>query len=223
MLSSNQLKTIIWDWNGTLLDDVDYIIVCINRLLAPRNIPLMDRETYRRIFRFPVQDYYRDLGFDFSRESFEDLSVEFIAHYYRDLHIPRLHVGALKLLRDLRSAGIKQHILSAMEAEPLLDNLRQNGVLDLMTHVQGLNHIRATSKVEEGRLLLEHIGFPVKEILFIGDTTHDIEVAQALGLNILVLSHGHQAPEQFKDYPIDPLPGIEALRACLRGTWQVPL
>jgi phosphoglycolate phosphatase len=222
-MSSNRLKAIIWDWNGTLLDDVDYVIRCINRLLAPRHLPLMNRETYRRIFRFPVEDYYRDLGFDFSRESFQDLSAEFIAHYYRDLVIPGLHRGARELLRDLHDAGLTQYILSAMEAEPLVKNLQQHGVWEFLADVQGLDHIHATSKVEEGKLLLERIGIPAEEILSVGDTTHDLDVAEALGLDILVLSHGHQAPEQLKNPHADPLPEIQALRTRLRDTYRLPL
>ncbi len=184
--------TIIWDWNGTLLDDVDYTIACMNRLLVRRHMPLLERERYRRVFCFPVERYYRQMGFDFHKESFARLSREFIDHYYRGLEVPAPHPGALELVQQLQDAGVVQCILSAMEMDPLRHQLELNGLLKPMRFVQGLNHSHATSKVEEGKVLLRQLNRPGEDVVFIGDTTHDMEVAQALGLQVIIMAHGHQ-------------------------------
>src|SRR5262245_43055202 len=49
---------VIWDWNGTLLNDVTHAIDTINFLLEPRGLPLMSIERYREIFGFPIRRYY---------------------------------------------------------------------------------------------------------------------------------------------------------------------
>ena len=54
------MKRIVWDWNGTLLNDVNLCFECINRLLVSKNLdPLIDLAAYRDIFEFPIQNYYQ--------------------------------------------------------------------------------------------------------------------------------------------------------------------
>ncbi|HSH51393.1 MAG TPA: hypothetical protein VK982_06685, partial [Bacteroidales bacterium] len=74
-------KLIIWDWNGTLLNDIDACIISMNVMLERRNMKLLDKAMYRKMFTFPVQDYYKSIGFDFLQESFEKLSIEYINLY----------------------------------------------------------------------------------------------------------------------------------------------
>ena len=212
MLQHNPLKTVIWDWNGTLLDDVDYAMGCMNKVLGRRQMPLLTKERYRKIFGFPVREYYQRAGFDFERESFETVSAEFIAHYYRDLATPKLHPGARELVEELDNIEIVQYILSAMEIEPLHQQLRMNGLNDRMNYVQGLNHTYATSKVEAGKTLLQRIGNEAGEILFIGDTMHDVEVAQALELEVIILAHGHNELERFASANCKVFSGFRDLR-----------
>ena len=71
----NHESIIIWDWNGTLLDDVSICIDIMNEILGRRGLDKLTRKKYQQIFRFPVIDYYRQLGFDFKRDSFENLSL----------------------------------------------------------------------------------------------------------------------------------------------------
>ena len=63
---------VIWDFNGTVLDDMQVGIDSVNEMLAARGLPTLSGVTeYRAAFDFPVEDYYRRLGFDFDREDFK--------------------------------------------------------------------------------------------------------------------------------------------------------
>ena len=73
---------VIWDFNGTIADDIDLGIGAVNKMLAERGLPILStREEYRAKLRFPIKDYYADLGFDFSKEPYEKLAHEWIALY----------------------------------------------------------------------------------------------------------------------------------------------
>ena len=61
---------IIWDWNGTLLSDVDACVKAMNIMLDKRKMGSIDIEFYKEKFTFPVKDYYVALGFDFNKESY---------------------------------------------------------------------------------------------------------------------------------------------------------
>ena len=67
---------IIWDWNGTLLNDNWLCVDVINTLLKKRGMPLTTLNTYKEIFVFPVIEYYHKLGFEFTDESFEEVQVK---------------------------------------------------------------------------------------------------------------------------------------------------
>ncbi|MBN2352282.1 MAG: hypothetical protein JXD23_06910 [Spirochaetales bacterium] len=59
-----KLCTVVWDWNGTLLNDMEACIRSMNLMLENRSLPPIDFETYRNVFTFPVIDYYRAVGID---------------------------------------------------------------------------------------------------------------------------------------------------------------
>ena len=72
-----QRTTIIWDWNGTLLDDAEMCLEAINIMLKKRNLPELSMERYRDVFTFPVIEYYREVGFDFTLEAWDPVATEF--------------------------------------------------------------------------------------------------------------------------------------------------
>ena len=75
------IKHIIWDWNGTLLDDRWLCVDSINLSLRKRNLPEINEQKYLDIFCFPVEKYYQKLGFDFEKEPFTVSGSEFISNY----------------------------------------------------------------------------------------------------------------------------------------------
>jgi len=72
-----QRTTIIWDWNGTLLDDAEICLEAINIMLKKRHLPELSMERYRDVFTFPVIEYYREVGFDFTLEAWDPVATEF--------------------------------------------------------------------------------------------------------------------------------------------------
>lgn len=74
-MEQNTYANIIWDWNGTLLNDIQLCVNIVNKLLSNHNIVQLDVESYKNVFGFPIRDYYRRIGVDFTKESFESLTV----------------------------------------------------------------------------------------------------------------------------------------------------
>lgn len=204
-------RHIVWDWNGTLLDDLDYCIAVMNGLLARRNLPLLDRARYHELFDFPVRDYYDRLGFDAGRDSFEQLSVEFISAYDAHRWDCRLHPAAPEILAAVTRAGATQSILSAYRQETLHEIVAHFGLLPHFIRLTGLDNIYAHGKAELGRAWLAELALPPAEVLLVGDTLHDLDVARQLGIDCVLVAAGHHPAARLRarhDRVVDDLTAL---------------
>ncbi|MDZ7845170.1 MAG: HAD family hydrolase [Anaerolineales bacterium] len=191
-------KHILWDWNGTLLDDLDLCLKTINQLLADRQLPVVSRERYREIFGFPVIDYYLKLGFDFTREPWEEVSTEFITAYESGRPTCKLMSGASSTLQHLAESGISQSILSASKINYLDRAIREYELQDYFIGLAGLEDHHAGGKTESGIRHLEKFRLDPATTLMIGDTLHDAETARVLGVDCVLIPRGHQNSGRLK-------------------------
>jgi len=192
----NNYKHIIWDWNGTLLNDVNFCRKIINGILVDNKLPELSLNKYREIFTFPVQDYYVAAGLDFSKTSFEILGKDFIDEYESNKLTCSLHDNAVEVLSAIHQKGIKQSVLSAYLHENLVNILTHYNLTQYFDNIVGLDNIYAGSKIHLGIKLIEELDVNKSEVLFIGDTLHDAEVAEAMGINCILIANGHQVKER---------------------------
>ena len=188
-------RHIVWDWNGTLSNDVQAAVNGINLLLAERKLPLVNIEKHRCIFDFPVRNYYAALGFQLENEDWDAMAKKFTEAFLTD-ESARLFDGASEALRRLSEAGIAMSVLSACEESALNAALERHAMRDLFVAVRGLRHNSADSKLGIAKKLFTEIGQPFDDVWMIGDTTHDNEVASAAGCRCLLLSDGYQSRQR---------------------------
>ncbi|MBO7654548.1 MAG: HAD family hydrolase [Kiritimatiellae bacterium] len=205
MIDLSPVRHIIWDWNGTLLDDVDAALNAINRMLQARGLPTLGLTRYRDIFGFPVRDFYRKAGFVLEREDWDAMAEEFHRLFLSEPAI-RLHRHARETLQHIRDLGIPQSILSASEQSILTGMLRDYDLVPFFTHICGVDNLNGASKLELGETLVRRIQLPPETILMIGDTLHDAEVARALGIRCLLIASGHQSAERLATAGCNMLP-----------------
>jgi phosphoglycolate phosphatase len=183
---------IIWDWNGTLLDDTQAGVNAVNGMLAARSLPLIDVPTYRDVFGFPVKDFYRAIGFRLEQEDWDAMARDFHNLFLPDPSM-RLHLHAVAALDAFRDAGVGQSILSASEQSILDRMLAGYGITRYFDAVCGVDNLYGHSKRELGRALLARLALDPARVLLIGDSLHDHEVADALGVACLLIAQGHQS------------------------------
>ncbi len=192
-MDRNTLDTIIWDWNGTLLDDVDLSLSSINRMLDERGHPRLDLARYRDIFTFPVRDYYVHAGFDLDVEPFDEVAVRFIDLYRSGLGTCSVFPGARQTLERFRGMGYRQYLVSAMEHKFLMESLRHCGIDHYFDDYSGIQDHLADGKAAMAGEFIRQTGIDPGRAVFIGDTLHDHEVARQLGMHCLLVARGHQS------------------------------
>ena len=207
----------IWDFNGTILDDVELGMNSVNTLLAERGIPtIKDKDAYRKRFDFPIIDYYRDLGFNFDTDPYEVLAELWVDLYMRDLNDAKMFSGVPRALAFFEGRGIKQAVLSASERNMLVGQLNGLGIADRFEEILGIDNIYGDSKLalaEDWRRRHSN-----ERVMFIGDTTHDIETAKILGADCFIVCSGHQCKERFKGLGVEIFESLDSLIERLSGT-----
>jgi len=191
----DRIGGIIWDWNGTLLNDAGLAVRTMNQMLERRGLPMLSVDDYKSVFTFPVKDYYQKIGFDFQTEPFEIPALEFIDCYNSQVKDCSLHRDAGKVLSYFQSIDVKQYILSAMEQVVLDQCLEHYQINGFFEYVSGLDNIYAASKIENGHRLIAELKLDASELVLIGDTVHDFEVATELGCQCVLVADGHQSKE----------------------------
>ncbi len=192
----NEQHTIIWDWNGTLLDDVYICIRSMNRMLQTRHLPELSLETYREVFTFPVTDYYTAIGFDFTKEPWDEAAMEFITLYLESLPSCGLAKKAVETLDFFRTKGYRQAIISAMQHEALLKSVDSLGITGYLDYIGGIGDHYGAGKTENARQYFSQNNLFPGKVKLIGDTLHDAEVASELGCQCILVASGHQSAER---------------------------
>jgi signal transduction histidine kinase len=142
-------KRLIWDWNGTLLDDVSAAVNALNRMLVSRDAAPITVEHYRRRFGFPVRPFYAELGVDLDKWDWDDICKDFHAFVAAEPQDVRGDAfAALSLARDL---GFRQCVLSALRQDLLDGALERNGLRGFFDLVYGVDNLDGASKLERGR------------------------------------------------------------------------
>ena len=195
-----KISALIWDWNGTLLDDVDVNLSIVNTLLHRRNKPGLTKERYRNSFTFPIQDFYREIGLEYSDTDFKAVAREYFGLYRERLHRCTLTSGAEALLRRLGEKGKKNYILSATNHHDLFQQVSDSGIAPLFSRIVGNDDHSAGSKIDKAVALMEEERINPHETLYIGDTLHDFEVADHIGVTCLLYRKGHQKIEETEGY-----------------------
>jgi len=216
------LKHIIWDWNGTMLDDRWLTIAAMNIVLARRNMAELTEDRYLQLFTFPVIEYYRRLGFDFDKEPFSVSGSEFINEYNARAFEPQLHDGIIDLIAELNENGVSHSILSASSQKILNKLAKHHNINHYFIAVLGQDNHYAYGKIETGKMWINKLDIAPKNTLFIGDTEHDLEVANAIGSHCALLSWGHSSTERLENRGINVFDAMSDLKSWINASFILP-
>ena len=197
-----KIKEIVWDWNGTLINDTSLCVDILNKLLSIYDQPLISIEYYRNNFSFPVSAFYKRISLPSSGKTFDDVSLFFISEYRLKWKECNLHQGVLQILKMTQQLGLRQSILSAgnqSDVELFVNHFK----LDcFFNQVFGTNNIKAEGKIELGKRFITASDSLPEDILLVGDTIHDLQVANEIGCSVLLFSQGHNSKNQLSGFSV---------------------
>jgi len=191
-----QFDHIIWDWNGTIVNDLPLTVSIVNAQLTKNSRPSMSIDEYRGSFTFPLRTFYRNTGLADTDKEFMEQNAAFFKEYTKKRGECKLHDGVTQILDTFIENGGTHSILSAYAQNDLTSMAKLFCIDSKFTHIKGADTIDGSSKVDEGHTLLSMLEYKTSKILFVGDTMHDYEVACSLGVQCALIAKGHQSKER---------------------------
>ena len=195
----SDFKYILFDWNGTLIDDLQMNLDIEDYLLSKRNLPLLEsKEFYLENFGFPIKDFYELCGFDFKKESYSEIAEEYGIEYKKRIKDTKLFDDVIPSLEKLKNSGYKLLIVSATEHNTLVSQVESYGIGEYFEKVIGTENNLGKSKVQAALDWFGKQNIKSENVIFVGDTVHDSETAKAIGCECFLVPRGHNSKRRLE-------------------------
>ncbi len=198
MIHKQKHTHIIWDWNGTLLDDVWLNLEILNPILIKHRCPTITESQYRTLFDFPVKNFYEKLGMHDVVLSFDELCSQFNIEMNKRRYECSLFFNVPEVLTEFKNNGLTQSILSLHPHDSLKELIHYYKIQEHFIELVGANNLRGESKIDQGKAKVQRLSIDPSEIVVVGDTVHDYEVAEAIGASCILLSHGYHSKDRLR-------------------------
>ncbi|MFC9327896.1 HAD family hydrolase [Kitasatospora sp. NPDC057015] len=170
---------VVWDWNGTVRDDLDDHVAALNATLPALGGTPVTVDTYRALHRVPIRSFYDQLlGREISNKEWRDNDAAFLSVLHQ--RPVRLRSGVRQLMMGLRARGVGQSLLSLAPHEQLMHEVRHVGITGLMERVDGRIGPSVTSKAPALAAHLHALGPGIDPatVIVIGDSVDDATAAR---------------------------------------------
>lgn len=182
---------VVWDWNGTLLDDLDLVVMAASAACATLGRHPVTAEEYRASFTRPIEtSYERLLGRTLVAGEWQALSMKFHGSYQASLSRARLATDATDAIEVVARAGLSQSVLSMWIHRELVPLVESFDLMEWFLRVDGQPTFGGGKKEEHLHRHLDALGFRGDQVLVIGDTVDDAHAAAAVGAACVLVDSG---------------------------------
>ena len=188
---------LVWDWNGTLLDDLSLVVSSTNHAFAAVGGPEVDADEHRSRFRRPVAEFYAEiLGRAVDDEEFGKLDRIFHDAYRVGLTSMTLAADAMAAIRSWPGS---QSLLSMWFHSELVPAVQTYGLAGVFTRVDGLRtevggHLKAAHLAAH----LDELGIAGDRAVLIGDSLDDAAAADSVGARVVLYTGGFTHPDRLR-------------------------
>lgn len=202
-------RNLIFDWSGTLVDDLGPVIEATNAVLGKYEIAALDREGFRRAFRLPYREFYADL---LPGIPLEELEAHFRPAFDAAITPVTVLPHAREKLEWCAALGIRCFVLTSMDT---IAFERQMDGFGFRKHFEA-TYSGVLDKRDIIHRILETHDLNPAETAFVGDMTHDVETARHGGISSIAVLTGYNHAEILAAVRPDiTVPDLGVLRGLL--------
>ncbi len=190
------IHTIIWDFNGTVLDDLNASVNAVNKMLAGRRLALITKRWYLENLDLPLELFYKRAGFDMGRDAMTTLSIEFQQACLSERR--NVFPEVWEALYTLQRKGYRQFLFSSLPHDLLVEQAQSVGVHPFFEAMVGRADHSLGTKEQAAKYYLEKRKIPPQTVLFVGDLITDWEMADYVGSPCVLIPKGHQSAARLR-------------------------
>lgn len=213
---SKRYDLIVFDWDGTMMDSTAVISGSIQAACRDLGLNVPDDETARHVIGLGLQQALRYAVPDAGEEMYEPLVARYRHHFFsRDDEMP-LFEGARETVQALHGNGYRLGVATGKSSRGLERALQATGMKSYFHATRTSEQTR--SKPHPAMLfeLMDELGAIAERTLMVGDTTHDVLLAQNAGVNVVAMGHGaHPAEQLLELQPLALVNSFSELRVWL--------
>lgn len=194
-----EYKVIIWDFNGTLIDDINAALASVNDMLLRRNLPIINYEQYASFVDTPIIKFYEHIFDDLYSMDFNVIAEEFNKGYEKHLPQKAVMANAHEVLEYFNSKGKLQTVISATHIDKVNKRLAEFGLTGYFDKILAHNNLIAEDKTHLAVGYFKEKGIAPSEAVVIGDCVADFKMAETLGCDCILTTQGHQSRKEFEE------------------------
>ncbi|MBQ1388721.1 MAG: HAD family hydrolase [Clostridia bacterium] len=192
-------NTIIWDYNGTIIDDAPISVEAENIVMSSYGRQEISLELYRQECVMPIEIFYRKV-YDMDGIDFNDMAVRFMENYDKLVHKATAFSDVKELIKMCHDNGIRQGVISGFETSHLISGLKSFGLDGYFDFMSGADDHSCGDKSERAVAVAKKYGVETQKTLFIGDMYHDYETADKIGADCVLIARGHQGAQPLRNH-----------------------
>ncbi len=195
------VKIVIFDWDGTIVDSVDHIADSLHQAATELGYPALAREAYRDIIGLGMVEALERLYPGITREEMQNIRERYAGYFFSKLTTPQnVFPGMAELLADLREAGRGCSVATGKSRRGLDSALATSGLGDHFDITRCADETRSKPDPAMLREILEFYDVRPAEAVMIGDTRYDLEMAQRIGMPSIGVEWGVHKRDVLGDY-----------------------
>ncbi len=188
-------RLIVFDWDGTLMDSAAGIVTCIQEASREMGLPIPPHERARHVIGLGLQDSLRIAVPELAESDYAAFAGLYRKHFLAQEVGMALFPGVNELLRDLRDAGYALAVATGKSRRGLD---RALAACDLQTFFVSSRCADETNPKPHPAMLnelMKELSHKPEELLMIGDTSHDLDMASSAGVDALAVTYGAHAED----------------------------
>lgn len=192
-----EYKAIIWDFNGTLIDDINAALASVNDMLIRRNLDTINFEQYASFVDTPIIKFYEHIFDDLYSMDFNAIAEEFNLGYEKYLPEKAVMENAEEVLSYFNCRGKLQTVISATHIDKVNRRLAEFGLTGYFDKILAHDNLIAEDKTHLAVKYFAEKGIDPDEAVVIGDCVADWQMSKTLGCDCILTTQGHQSRKEF--------------------------
>lgn len=214
-MTARRFDLLIFDWDGTLLDSVDWIVACLQNAAAESGLPVPSATAARAVIGLSLDTALRTVFPGIATDAVDPLMAAYRRHFFsRQLTPADLFEGVADMLAELREAGFRLAIATGKARRGLDDALERTGLESFFETTRCADETASKPDPAMVYEILAATGTPAHRGVMIGDSIHDLRMAANAGIAGIAVTSGANSREE--------LTGFKPL-TCLERVVELPV